>query len=571
MHLPTAIIHHHGQGCGRAVREKPTEGKLAAGDQTPLEAILPLLVLALAAVARLIPAKAYFLNPDEALHFLAASQTSLSLTYRAALTNAHPPLLILILHYWKMLSQSEFILRMPSVLAGVAGCWLFYLWLGEIRDRSVALTGLVLMSFAPSLIALSAEVRQYALLLFFVAACLLLSERAIRNNSWRWMALFSLSLYGALLTHYSSLLFALSIGIYVLIRLLRMPERRALLAAWALGQAGAIALIIYFLSTHVRRLKATGMPQEIAETWLRKSIFHPGEQKLIAFVPVQTLRVFTSLFSHGLVGTIFLLAFLVGIVVLLRTAASPVRERPSPKELAVLFILPFLANCAAAITGIYPYGGTRHSAILAPFAIAGAAIGLATINTKTLATRSPLGSLASTLLPVAILLGLCNFFPAPPPLIKAKNHSDHLIKAAIDYLHQNARPGSVVFADYESGLLLGYYGCGHGIVQIFPPVDRFARRDCGSYTTISARPEEWRFSAGNLRGELQSAAASNQLPAGTKVWLFDAGWINDLAPAISRGTDCVGPRFFGENILICQLTVAQNAPQPTPSAGEISR
>jgi hypothetical protein len=213
--------------------------------------------------------------------------------------------------------------------------------------------------------------------------------------------------------------------------------------------------------------------------------------------------------------------------------------------------------------------------VLAPFAIAGAAIGLATIsttlNTKTGATRSTLGSQASTLLPVGVLLALCNFFPAPPPLIKAKNHSEHLIKAAIDYLHQNARPDSVVFADYESGLLLGYYGCGHGIVQILPPVERFARSDCGPYTTISARPEEWRFTADNLRVELQSAAASKQLPAGTKVWLFDAGWINDLAPAISRGADCAEPRFFGENILICQLTVAQNAPQPTPSAGEISR
>ena len=324
----------------------------------------------------MVPARHYFLNPDEALHFLAASQATLSLTFRAALTNAHPPLLILILHYWKTLGQSEFMLRMPSVLAGVAGCWLFYLWLNEIRDRSVALLGLVLMSFAPALIALSAEVRQYALLLFFVAACLLLSERVIRNNSSRYVALFSLSLYGVLLTHYSSLLFALSIGIYVLIRLWRMPDRRALLVAWSLGQAGAIALIIYFLSTHVRRLKAMGMPQEIAETWLRKSIFHPGEQKLLAFVPMQTLRVFTYLFSHGLVGTLFLLAFLVGVVVLLRNKPSPIREGPTHKELALLLILPFLANCGAAIVGIYPYGGTRHSIVLGPFAIAGVAIGL---------------------------------------------------------------------------------------------------------------------------------------------------------------------------------------------------
>jgi hypothetical protein len=468
-----------------------------------------------------------------------------------------------------MLGQSELMLRIPSVLAGVAGCWLFYLWLREIKNHSVALTGLLLMSFAPSLIALSAEVRQYALLLFFVTACLFLSERAIRTNSSWLMALFSASLYGALLTHYSSLLFALSIGVYVLIRLLKVSDRRSLLATWAVGQVGAIAVVTYFLLTHVRRMKAMGMPQEIAETWLRKSIFHPGEQELITFVPVQTLRVFTYLFSHGLVGSIFLLAFLVGLVMLLRKKISPPREGPTARELAVLIIVPFLANCAAAITGIYPYGGTRHSAVLAPFAIAGAAIGLEALNTKTAARNSRLTWAATTLL--VVLLALCNFFPAPPPLIKSKNHSDHLMTAAVDYLHQNAPPGAVVFADYQSGLLLGYYGCGHGIVQVFPPIERFAKRECGIYTTISARPEEWRFKADNLRGELQSAAAMNQLPPSTNVWLFDAGWINDLAPAISRGVDCAEPHFFGENILICQLTVAQSASQPSASAGEISR
>jgi drug/metabolite transporter superfamily protein YnfA len=557
------------------VKEEPTEKKLITGGRASLKTMVPLLLLAAAFVARLVPANAYFLNPDEALHYLAASQTSLSLTYRAALTNAHPPLLILILHFWKILGQSEFALRIPSVLAGVAGCWLFYLWLREVTGGSVALIGLLLMSFAPSLIALSAEVRQYALLLFFVAGCLFLSEQAIRKNSPWFMVLFSLSLYGALLTHYSSLVFALTIGIYVLLRLLRGTDGRGLLALWAGGQMGAVALIVYFLSTHVRRLKAMGMPQEIAETWLRKSIFHPGEQKLIAFVPMQTLRLFTYLFSHGLVGTIFLLAFLLGIAVLLRSKASA-HKGPTPRELTVLLTLPFLASCAAAIAGIYPYGGTRHNAVLAPFAIAGAAIGVAALSTKIAARGSTQESLCVRLLPVGFLLAFCNFFPAPPPLIKAKNHSNYLMRAAIDYLHQNAPPGAVVFADYESGLLFGYYGCGHGVVQIFPPVERFATSDCGSYTAISARPEEWRFKADNMQEELQTAAATYGLRAGTKVWLFDAGWINDLAPAISRDADCAGPRFFGENILICQLTVAQmavdrNSPQATSSAGEISQ
>jgi hypothetical protein len=325
---------------------------------------------------------------------------------------------------------------------------------------------------------------------------------------------------------------------------------------WAAGEVGAVALIAYFLWTHVRYLKAAGMPQEIAETWLRRSIFHPGERNAAAFIAVQTLRVFTYLFSHGFVGALALLAFLVGVIALLRRKPSWDERGPSARELAILFIVPFLANCGAAFVGIYPYGGTRHNAILAPFALGGAAIGLAMV-----APRSAWSSRVKHVVIVA-LLALCNFFPAPPPLIKARNHSTALMTDAINYLQQTAPPGSVIFADYESALVLGYYACGHGIVQIFPPVKQFAKADCSSRTAISARPEEWRFKADNLQSELSSAAASYGLERGAKVWLFDAGWINDLAPAISRSSDCLEPHFFGENILICQLTVAYDAVRP---------
>jgi len=522
------------------------ENALRGYSRSTLDPFLPPLVLLAGFVARLIPAKEYFLNPDEALHYLAASQSSLSLAYEAALTNAHPPLLILVLHVWQSLGHSELILRMPSVIAGTACCWLAYLWLKEITDRSVAFIGLLLMSFAPSLIALSAEVRQYALLLFFVTACLFLSERAIRKNSWQLMVLFSLSLYGALLTHYSSLLFAFSMGVYLLVRLFPKRKDLRLIAAWAGGQIIAIALIVYFLLTHVRHLRAAGMPQEIAETWLRRSIFHHGERNIVAFVSVQSLRVFTYLFSHGVVGTLALFAFLAGIIALLLRKTTWPDEGRSPRKLAILIGLPFLANCGAAIAGLYPYGGTRHSAILAPFASGGAAIGIS--------IWVPGKAWVKALVVIA-LLALCNFFPAPPPLIKAKNHSDILMNNAISYLRQTAPPGSVVFADYESGLVFGYYGCGHAVVQIFPPLQRFAKMDCQSYSVVTARPEEWRFKEDNLAAELSTAAAAHDLTPGTKVWLFDAGWINDLAPAISKARICADPHFFGENILICQLTV----------------
>jgi 4-amino-4-deoxy-L-arabinose transferase-like glycosyltransferase len=550
------------------VKDNPAGNTTALREKLPsrMDALLVPLVLLAGFIARLIPAKEYFLNPDEALHYLAASQSSLNLAYKAALTNAHPPLLIVVLYFWRSLGQSELILRLPSVLAGTACCWLAYLWLIEVTDRSAAFAGLLLMSFAPSLVALSAEVRQYALLLFFVTACLFLSERALKKNSWPLMILFSLSLYGALLTHYSSLLFAITMGVYLLVRLLRDRTNLSLFAVWAAGQLGAIALIIYFLFMHVRVLRAMGMPQEIAETWLRKSIFHHGERNVAAFIAVQTLRVFTYLFSHGFVGTQVLLAFLAGFIALLRSSAAfnktgqaPSLQKnlyagPTPRELALLLGLPFVVNCAAAFAGIYPYGGTRHNVFLAPFAIGGAAIGIAVFGKRRAWEKSVV---------IVALLALCNFFPAPPPLIKARNHSDVLMKSAINYLRQAAPPDSFVLADYQSGLLLGYYGCGHGIVQLLPPLQPFAKFDCKPYSAITARPGEWRFTADALPGELAQVAGTYGLVPGTKVWLFDAGWINDLAPALSRSRECPAPHFFGDNILVCELTI-QNAGSADP-------
>src|SRR5947209_8704620 len=155
----------------------PESAPISAGGE-----IIPLLILVAGFAARVFEAWRYFLNPDEALHNLLASQRSLGLTYKAALTNAHPPLLILLIHYWRWLGQSELILRMPSVLAGTACCWLTYLWLRQIVDRSTGLVGLLVLALSPTMIGLSTELRQYSLVLFFISAWLSFFEQSFQSD-----------------------------------------------------------------------------------------------------------------------------------------------------------------------------------------------------------------------------------------------------------------------------------------------------------------------------------------------------------------------------------------------------
>ena len=539
---------------GSTVISRATLAKRAQGAEFAAPGWMALLVVAIGFMVRLVPASRLFLDPDEALHNLLASQTSISHAWAAALTNAHPPLLILLLYYWRSLGHSELWLRLPSVLAGTAACWLTFRWITLVSDRFTAWLGLLLACFAPSLILLSAEIRQYALLLFFIAGCLWLSELAVQRNSPSLMLVFSLYLYGALLTHYSALMFAFALGIYMLVRM--YPYRqRGMCLTWAAGQIGGITIAAYFMVTHIPRLRETGMVRADLESYLRKAVFHPGERNPVAFVTAQTLRVFTYVFSHGLIGTLMLAAFVGGLFWLLRNKQGqrePSTAGPSSRELALLLGLPFVVNWAVSLAGLYPLGATRHSSFLAPFAIAGACLGIA---------RVPVNRRA-TIAVVLLALLICNFFPAPPPPIRAKDQSITLMKDAVAYLHASVPAGSAMLTDYESGLLLGYYFCGHGVVQVFPPQRPIARAGCGQYAVVATSFRDWKFTAETFPA--QFAQANNLRTPGTEIWLFYAGWINDSASALKNELElfgCPAPRSFGENILVCRLT---------PNVGEVS-
>src|SRR5580704_15357473 len=204
--------------------------------------------------ARLWTASGTFLNPDEALHFRLANQASLALAYKASLTAAHPPLFILLLYFWRALGTSELWLRLPSVLAGTAFCWMFYKWLTKAAGSLAALIGVLFVALLPPIVTIAAEVRQYALLLAFLIGALYFLDEAFAKNSASRMAAFALCLYLAMLFHYSAFLFAAALGVYALIRIfMELPPARVT-AAWAASQIGGLALAAFLYKTHLSKL-----------------------------------------------------------------------------------------------------------------------------------------------------------------------------------------------------------------------------------------------------------------------------------------------------------------------------
>ncbi len=217
---------------------------------------LAFVVVAAGFVLRVLAAMRSYLNPDEALHYLLLNQPSAFLAYKASLTNAHPPLIYMVVYYWHFLGRSEWMLRLPSVVAGTAFCWMFYKWMGLAFGRVASWIGLVLATFPPTMIALSAELRAYALLLFCLSSALYFLERAFAEKSAPLMWAFSVFLHLAILTHYSTVFFAVATGVYVLARIADGQLPRKVVTAWVIRTSRSAGnLRISLCNPSIRKLK----------------------------------------------------------------------------------------------------------------------------------------------------------------------------------------------------------------------------------------------------------------------------------------------------------------------------
>jgi Dolichyl-phosphate-mannose-protein mannosyltransferase len=504
------------------------------------------LILVAGLVVRLRAASGTFLNPDEALHYLLAVQPSWRLAYDASLTNAHPPLLTLVLYVWRAVGSSEFVLRLPSVLAGTAFCWICFKWLTRILGPVAGFIGLIFVTFLPPVIALSAEVRQYALLLFFLAGSAYLLERALSEDTAPGMLLSAISLYLAMLTHYSAILFAAVIGVYSLLRVIAGRPRANVVIAWISGQAGALGLLTVLYLTHISKLKGDYAAGTI-NTWLANSFFRQGHDNPLLFVIARTGGVFQYVFGQLAVGDVAFLAFIVGLVWLFRKRASPGSPNFPRRQLGILLALPFAVGAGAAIARIYPYGGTRHSAFLIMFAVAGVSFFVAELVKQRIGR-----GVASAILIVAI----CNAWAQPHrPYMLREDQSRMQMLRAIGFIHAQI-PSTDIFVDYQTRLLLGYYLCPEQPVSFSAPIGSFEEFRCNGYQVVAAGPDLYTFTADNFLPRWSQLERSFPLKSGQAVWVIQAGWEVNLAYELQTRFPefrALNPQSFGRNISIFRL------------------
>jgi hypothetical protein len=507
-----------------------------------------IVIVGIGLIARLKAASGTFLNPDEALHFFIANRPSWALAYQASLTTAHPPFLIFVLYWWRHLGTSELMLRLPSVIAGAAFCWIFFQWLKRIFDNTIALIGVIFVTLLPPMVTLSAQVRQYALMLLFLMSALYLLERGFAEDTgWRILA-SSTCLYLAILSHYSALLFAAMLGTYAGLRMVRFRASAKVAISWVAGQVGTMGLAIFLYVTHISKVKAMPIAAQAFELWLHKSYFHPGHEQPWVFAVTRSFSVFQFMMGQLVIGDISGLLFIAGVI-LLGKNFRPQKLGPDAFQIRAFLILPFALNCCAALAGIYPYGGTRHSAFLVISVVTGISLGLRRIT----ATRAvPAIALA------VLIVVLCYTFRTSYGIdLPRADQSRTQMEKAMGFVRQRIPAYEPLLVDYETGVELGHYLCEQRPVSHEQSSLEFDVFNCGMHRIISTSSEIWSFGSPSLE-KWKEFVRKAGFTRGEVVWVAQAGWTVTLADELQKnypGFFCMERQDFGRNIVFFKMIV----------------
>jgi hypothetical protein len=513
-------------------------------------------LLAAGFLVRIWHASGTFLNSDEVMHFAAANHPTWLEAYRVSLAISHPPLLIFVEHVWRSLGTSELMLRTPLILAGVAFCWFTFRWAEMLFEKTAAWTVFVFVLFLPSSIELSTEIRQYALFLAFAMGSAYFLERALAKNSTGTMLLSGVCLWLAIGSHFSAFLFAPALGIYAIWRMWTARPPVRVISTWIVGQLAALGLCGFLYFTQIRHLSRYFGGQDATQAWmgnayLSHSYFAPGKVNPLVFVVGRTIGVFQYVFRQLAVGDLAFIFFMIGVAFVFRQ--RPVSARVTSRQLGCLLLLPFAINCAAALVRAYPYGGTRHSCMLIPFALAGVSVALAQLVKH----KVSLAIAAALLISV-----VCHLFPAKElPYVAPDAQRSANMQAAMAFIRQ-LPPGEPIFADVQTNLLLGHYLCEQRPILPDTSISGFVSYECGGHRVIASQTR-YIFTARSFYDQWQEMVRKSHLHPGSKIWVAQMGWFTYVAFELANFPEFhLAPHYFGPQIQIFDLTVGQTMPDP---------
>jgi mannosyltransferase len=312
---------------------------------------------------------------DEAFSVYVA-RADLESILRAKL-DLHPPFYLLLLHAWMaVVGQSEFAVRLLSLVFDVGTVGLVYVLGHRVFSPAVGLLAAFLLALSPFHVYFAQEARAYALLCFLVLLSTLLFLRALGSNRWADWASFGVISLLALYTHYYAVFVLFTQGIYLLVtwRMHSAVFRRWLAVAMALGVV-YLPWLLYMLSLagqggHTwRRYLWLKIPYVFLTFSLGYSAIGVATREVGREIALRDVLVReTPILLGGLV--VFGLAFLGGL-------RESLRQGAAGRFLALFSVLPVLV--VFSISFKLPIISERYLIWVAPVYLLLVAAGLATL------------------------------------------------------------------------------------------------------------------------------------------------------------------------------------------------
>jgi hypothetical protein len=435
-------------------------------------------------------------NPDEALHALLAFG-SWGQTLRNSLQVTHPPLLAMITYLVARVSHTEPALRMVPMVAGSLFPLLLFFWVRRVAGNLAGIGVFLLLTLSPNLIALSAQLRSYTMALLFLAAALLVLEEGLARDRWQRMAAFSVLLWLCIASDYSMAFAVGGLGVYALLRL--DGSSRVVKAVWAAGQVVAMGLYGCLYVIQVRRFRGGSVETDAVTGWLRGAFPKPGG--ILVFPIANTAKQFKYLTGSAALGGIGFVLFAASIVLLWRAH----RTRP----VAALLVVPFVLSMAGAYIHLFPYGASRHTAVLGVLG----AIGIATLLEDV-----PRRVGAALVLAMLVVGSLWQWEPSTEMFPVSRKE----IRQCVDYMQATIPSGTLVFADLAISQWLSYYA---GDDQPPPPPDtrRFIESLAGGKWRLAMKDYQY-DSREQYRAALEAFRRQYGLAPNETVWVLDGGW-----------------------------------------------
>lgn len=150
----------------------------------------------------------------------------------------HPPLYFLVGHYWYKLGHSEFMLRFPSMVFGVAAIPVMYALVNRLFGQRAAGISALIIAVSPIHIWYSQEARMYTLQLLLSLTSMLFFVKALQKRRPRDYALYALFTVMAFYTQVATILLIAAQGLFATASSLRDWRKTA---AW-IGVFAVVAL-----------------------------------------------------------------------------------------------------------------------------------------------------------------------------------------------------------------------------------------------------------------------------------------------------------------------------------------